>query len=360
MKRILFLITLFIFFIPFNGNSFAEENDQFEVAIAPSPHQLEENLSFFDLLVEPREVIDLNLLVTNTGKEKKLIKVTPTNARTDNNGEIDYSRIKKEETEDSSLLLPFTSMVSKEQSITLDPGKSQTVSFKLKIPEEKFNGTVLGGFVISASDISTEKGKADKNNGIYIKNEYEIRKAVRIRESEENLTPEFSINNIGFEWVNNIPALTVNIQNSVATMFGNMTINATVTDSKSQKIIKKYSAENLEMAPNSNFNFPIFWYDQDIIEGNYNLSLKITSGSENWDLDKKFSITKNESSKFSDYHEKSTKSKMTWIDYLIITLIVLVILILVCIVIFLIKKNKLFSMSSKKKKSSTKNKKKRL
>lgn len=335
-----FMIIIFIFSFPIFSSAEEDENSLFNVTVIPNELQKKTDSSFFDLLVEPNDQTKLNLLVTNTGREKKKIIISPTNATTNRNGEVDYSEINKNEIRDSSLKIALTDLIEEKKIVDLEPGETKKVEFNLKIPSEEFDGIILGAFVVYVSeDISTEED-GNNDSGMVIKNKFEIRKVIQIQEKQTIPIPQLKINDIGFNWIDNTPALTVNIQNTKPTLFGEISIKATVREKNKKKLVKEYSVSNFEMAPNSNFDFPIFWYNQEIVEGNYWLNLDISSGSQKWELEKDFSISKKDSTKFNNFYQEKKKEKLIWIDYLVASLFFLIFLVLAYVSFFLIKNKK--------------------
>lgn len=341
MQILLFtLIGVFTYF-SFSITGLAkEENNLFKVTIVPNDLQKNQEDSFFDLLVEPNDQTKLSLLITNTGKEKKKIIISPTNATTNKNGEVDYSELNAADSRDSSLKVALTDLIDEKKEVDLKAGETQKVDFNLKIPKEEFDGVILGAFVVYVDEtgISSQPGK--KNTGMTIQNKFEIRKVIQIQQTNKIIIPDLKLNDVGFNWVDNTPALTANIQNLSPTLFGGISIKATVREKNNSKLIKEYSATDIEMAPNSNFNFPIFWYNQEIREGNYSLLLNISSGSQTWDLDKVFQISKKDSTKYNELYRETSNNKLTWVDFLIIGLIILVFLILIAITAFILKDKK--------------------
>ena len=332
LKKLFLLIPLFFLL---TITTFAEEtnkNSQFQVSIIPNNHQVSSNSTFFDLLLNPKEETELGMIITNLGGEDIDVTVEPTNATTTQNGEIDYGRLDNNYQKDSSLKISFIDLIDSKKRISLGPNESKTINFHLKAPEKEQDGIILGGFVVYADHKDI---KQDKNNNILIQNKYEIRKAVRIQMNKNVITPKLKLNKIAFNWIDNTPALTANIQNITSTMFGDITINSTITEKKTGKIIKEQTTYNMEMAPNSNFYYPIFWYDQEIIEGDYHLDMTVSSGSETWKLNRDFDISKNESTKFADFYEKEKNKKKSWIDYFIVFLVFLIPLIIIFVVIYI-------------------------
>ncbi len=337
-KPSIFLSSLFLFLLISTARSqliFAENNNQFSVSLVPNEFQATENFDYFDLLMSPNEKTSVSLLITNTGSENIRVVVIPTNATTNQQGEISYSRIQSNTSKEANLLHPFTSLVEKEQTSIIKPNESKSITFHLKTPETPFNGIILGGFVISIDEDFPITDNSKKEDMVFIKNKYEIRKAIRIRENKREVKPIISLGSIDFKSINNSPALTVDIRNEAAVMFGDISIESIIREKRSKKIIKQETITGLEMAPNSIFNFPIFWSNQLITKGDYRLNLKITSGSMMWNLNKDFKITKQDSLKFSNYMDSE---KNGWSNLRITSIMLLMLTMILTSVIIVIKK----------------------
>lgn len=322
------------------------------MSVKPSKFHVGEDFSYFDLSMEPKEEDTLSLLLINNGKSDLELVVSPTNATTNQEGLIDYSKKDDGYKYDSTLKTPFTSLISKEQTIKLKPNEQKAVTFNLKMPETPVDGTILGGFVISPKDEKETNKKKDKSGGIQFKNKFEIRKAVIINDEENNQFPELKLNKITHELVNNIPATTINIQNTKPVMFGDLTIESQIINKKNNKIVKEQIDESLEMAPNSNFDLPIYWNNQKLTNGDYTLHISAYSGTKTWDLSQDFNVTKKNLLDFDDYYkdQKNIETPL-WLKITIYSSIFLGVIILIGSLFFFRKTNKK-RLSSRNKKLS--------
>ncbi|WP_077275810.1 DUF916 and DUF3324 domain-containing protein [Vagococcus penaei] len=332
-------INFFLFFatlvaVP-TANFAAEQKDEalsFKMNIVPPDSQKDKKTSYFDLKVKPNETLDLKINVSNTGNDKKKIRVTPTNAQTNQNGVIDYSIPGKDYKPDSTLKFPFTSLVDGgEQTVEIDGGKSKEVTFKVKTPSEAFKGLILGGFVADLPDVDQ---KNEKTEGVKIVNKFQVVKAVMLRESDEKVAPELKMNDVKPALVGYRTAVTANLQNVEPEMFGKMKVDAEVTKKGSTEVIKKEVKEGLEMAPNSNFDYPIMWNNQRLEPGDYTLKLTATSGSKTWPFTKDFTISRDESDKLNkDAVDLAEPEGLPIWVYILIGVLILLVIVIIIIVI---------------------------
>lgn len=342
---VLSFLALILFFIA-PVVSFAEgEKDEalsFTMGIVPASNQINKDATYFDLKVKPNQEQDLKVVVSNTGKKDKKIRVTPTNAITNQNGVIDYSPQAKDFKTDDTLKHPFSTLVGEGQTVDVQAGKNKEVTFKLKAPSETFKGLILGGFV---ADLPDDEKKDEKGGGgVKIVNKFQVVKAVMLRSNEDKISPDLKLNAVKPALVGSRTAVTANLQNIEPVMFGKMKVEAEVTKKGSDETIKKEVKEGLEMAPNSNFDFPIMWNNQRLEPGKYTLKLVASSGDKKWPFTKDFEIKKEDSDKLNkeavDLEEP--EGLPMWV-YILIGVVVLLLLIIIIILI----------MKSKNKKSSS-------
>lgn len=345
---LLAFFALILFFVT-PVSTFAEDGKDealsFTMGVIPADNQINKNATYFDLKVKPKQEQDLKVSVTNTGKKDKKIRVTPTNATTNQNGLINYAEQPKDYKDDNTLKYPFVSLVSEAQTVDVPAGTSQELVFKLKAPAESFKGLILGGFVADLPD----DGKKDEKGGggVKIVNKFQVVKAVMLRENEDKVAPELKLNDVKPALVGYRIAVTANLQNIEPTMFGKMKVDAQVTKKGSKEVIKKEVKEDLEMAPNSNFDFPIMWNNQKLEPGKYTLNLVATSGDKKWPFTKDFEIKKEDSDRLNkeavDLEEPAGLPLWAYI------LIGVVVLLLIIIIILLIVKSKNNKKSSSRK-----------
>ncbi|MGY3766270.1 DUF916 and DUF3324 domain-containing protein [Vagococcus vulneris] len=364
--NILYLVIFSIFIgLTFTINSISvsakesnNDNQAFDFTMSAElpDNQQNKDVTYFDLKVRPGDKQDLKLRVTNTGKKKKKIRVTPTNAKTNQNGNIDYSIPPKSYKQDSSLKNPFTTFVEGGSKIVdVAPGKTEDVVFKMTLPKQPFKGLVLGGFV---ADLPDDKSNAEDTKGVKIVNKFQVVKAIMLREDDGKVEPELKLNKIKPALVNYHTAVTANIQNIEPVMFGKLKIDAKITKKGSDRVIKSTVAENQEMAPNSNYNFPIMWEDEPLEAGDYTLKMTASTGDKKWPFTKNFNISESDSNKLNKEAVNLNKNQgfSIW-GYVLIALVIL--LVAAGSFIFYKKKmrNKTVQLSKTKKKATGSSKK---
>ncbi len=69
-----------------------------------------------------------------------------------------------------------------------------------------------------------------------------------------------------------------------------MAIEATVRKDGESDVLYSADAEQMQMAPNSHFHFPISLEGNPFQSGDYILNLKVTSGDDEWEWERRFTI----------------------------------------------------------------------
>lgn len=309
-----------------------------------------ENESYFDLMMLPDENTDLKVTIMSSSAATQKIKVTPSNSYTSQTGLVDYTTDEKKL--DKTLKYPMTTLISESQTVELKPGEQKELIFNLKMPKDTFEGVIVGGLVAELVDDKKKEPASEQSQGVNITNKFQVIKPIVVRENEEIVKTELQLNEVKPTLVGYRTAVSANIQNITPTMFGKLDIIAKITKKGSTEIIKKSEQKNMEMAPNSNFDFPISWNDQPLSPGEYTLDLVAKSGVREWPFKKDFTISKEDSSKLNedavDLQEPDGLPMWVWM-----LIAGLVLLIVVLVVIFIAKHNK----SKKKTTSNHKSKK---
>lgn len=338
LSTVVLIILLMTLLIPENVLA-VEEDLAYSISVKPVDNQIDKNATYYDLLVKPNQKQSLTVVVNNTGKEAKKLRVTPTNAITNQNGVVDYSRQEKNYQYDKNLEYPFTSLVGPEQTVEVAGGELKEVIFELNVPSNPFSGEILGGFLVDVVE-ETDNNKSTSSDGVKIVNKFQLVKAVMLRESTDIVSPELVLNDVKPALVSYRTAVTANLQNTEPTMFGDMTVVAEVTEKGKTAVLKSVTREGLEMAPNSNFDFAIMWDNERLKAGEYTLSLKASSGEKKWEFNKNFTITMEESNKINNKAVDLPEEEKTYWLYIIIILLIIILILLAVFIMIHLKKIK--------------------
>ncbi|OCA83232.1 hypothetical protein A8F94_19185 [Bacillus sp. FJAT-27225] len=321
----LFVIVLSFYAVP-KSSAATEEVVGYTVRAILPENQVDKSVSYFDLLMNPGQEQVIVVEIINSSKEDSEFDVHITNPITNRNGVIDYTKVDAQV--DDSLKIPITDIASIEKNkVKVASGESVAVPIKLEMPEQEFDGIILGGIYIEKS--------LDENEDAQITNKYSYAIGLKLMENDKEVAPELILKKVEPALVNYKTAIVAYIQNSSPVLVDNLTINGVVYDSN-EKELRRVDVDEYRIAPNTTMEFAIDWEGNELEPGIYKVKIHANSGFTNWDMEKKFEILDKQAKELNKKVVKSGK------DYTrtIIGGFSSIILVLLGIIGFLIKKNK--------------------
>ena len=214
-------------------------------AILPD-NQVNKDESYFDLKVEPNKEQSLKVLIANTGSKPITVTAEVNNAYTADSGVIGYDKYdaKLYKAENPSL----TSLVEgkRKQVVKLDTGENKTVEFKVKSPSSEYTGIILGGVTTTASVSPT------KSKNINIKNQVRYVKGVVLRSKDDGVMPDMHLTSGQPKAVAGSTGIAYTMDNTAPININKVSLKAEI---KNGSQVTNYKADNLQIAPNSRFNY---------------------------------------------------------------------------------------------------------
>ncbi|ALS03358.1 hypothetical protein ATZ33_15845 [Enterococcus silesiacus] len=291
-------------------------------------NQVDKSQTYFDLRMKPEQEQDISITIKNGSDEQATFIVEPHIAVTNQNGVIDYS---KDLPKDSSLKHSLTEVISGETKYTLKGKETKKAVFHLKMPKESFDGIILGGFQIHKEQKDTEK---DEKQAVQIKNQYAYVIGVKLSEKDQSATPELVLNKVKPGLQNYRTVVTANLQNTQPIIINGLKVDAKISKKAGGQVLHTTAKQDMSMAPNSNFDFPISWDNQELKAGTYHLAVVAEDDKGNkWELEKDFDIKGKETKTLNKDAVELEKDYTMWIIIGVIGIIVLLI-----IVWFIVKK----------------------
>ncbi|WP_368251224.1 DUF916 domain-containing protein [Enterococcus sp. 2201sp1_2201st1_B8_2201SCRN_220225] len=221
------LVILFIFFLSYAPVQAQATGAGYGVTPLLPENQLDE-ATYFNLLVAPGDTQRLSIQLTNQENQPKILHIAPTTATTSNIGAIQYTTTKPELLKGPVL----SELLSAPKTVTLQSQETKIIDFTLTMPQESFQGILLGSFLIQ------EVGQNSNANGIANQFAYEI--GLMIRESKK--LPSMKISFHKLQLNNN--DLTIQFKNQSGRL-----VSGTL---KAKLVGKKQSfSKELQIAPNT-------------------------------------------------------------------------------------------------------------
>ncbi len=325
------LFSLLLVFFP----SVAQADETLSFYVTPEfpESQIEGSNSYFDLNLAAGETETLALKLQNASSEAIQVEVTPHTAYTNVHGVVEYGKDAQEP--DNSLLFSLDELIDPSGVIELAGNETKTITVPLHMPEELFEGFLAGGLRIM--EVKEEQEEPTSNEeGVAIKNEFAYVIGVVISNSRDSVQPDLELLDVFADQLNYRNVISATIQNFTPTFVNRMAVEATVQRVGEDEVLYEASEEMMQMAPNSNFNFPISLEGDRFQSGDYVLNLKAISGEEEWSWKRIFSIEADEA-RALNRADVTIDSSLNW---WMIGSIVMIVLLLGIVLYLIIQKKK--------------------
>ncbi len=311
-NRYFILMILSFYFFAFGIETSAAEL-RFSVETEIPENQIDKTKTYFDLMMKPDQEQILKVRAANSTDENLVIDVSVKSATTNSNGVIEYG--------ESLTALDKSAPADLSEIIQLKDGGE---SVELPAKSEKVD--------------ETKDKQKENTNGLAIENRYAYTVAVLLRENETVVQPELSLEKVEPTQRNARSVISATLLNHEAAYLQSMKVTANVKNKKTNNVILEKEQEDMQMALNSIFNFPIPYEENEMEAGTYVLAMTVEGSGKKWQFTKEFTISKEEAKTFNekDVTVKKTESKLI---YLLIGLLIL--LLIICLFIILrLKKQK--------------------
>lgn len=321
MKRYISAILIVIGLISscFLGNQItcAAETNFSAKAILPEK-QWDQKKTYFDLRVKPGEVEHLEVEVKNYTDKEITVAVQANSAVTTDGGIIDYETTNPEM--DETMSHPFSEIVEVDSEVTLAPNETKKVSAKVTVPEESFNGIILGGLQFTQQKELKKKDNKNKANQTQVI-------GVQLSENDDPIKPEINLMTVKAGQIDGNNMILAKLQNPAPKIISNMVVTADVfKGNRTKKPLYHNRKENLNMAPNSTFDYGILTENQPFKAGKYTMKLLVEADGEKWELEEVFDIKSDEAKSFNAKMNKVAGTNHSFI-YLIIGALLLIVII---------------------------------
>lgn len=310
----------------------------FSVETVRPENQIDSSKTYFDIKGSPGSEQILEVKLHNATDREVIVESQIAPATTNLNGVVEYSP--REQKLDSSLkydlsqLLTYTDENQKKEIVL--PKNSETIlKLNLKHPTEAFDGVIAGGLTFK------EKKKEDKSKeekGLSIQNDYAFVVAVLLHGKDGEVPSKLEMPNVYAGQVNARNVINATLQNPQPKYLNQLKVEAKVTKFEKTEVLYEAKKEQLQMAPNSNFDFPVPLEGKPIAAGKYTLTLKADSFEDSWTFTKNFTVTSNEAKKLNE-SDVTVKKDLTLI-YILIGLFLLLLVIVLFLFIYFRRKKK--------------------
>lgn len=280
-----FAILLFTLFLPVNAH--AEEGAGFTVTPVLGKGQTDPTAGYFSIKGEKNTSYPVTVAVQNlTENETQDFDVQLVQATTSNNGHIDYTPSSKKMVAGGLSLKDLVEDKKATQKVTVAAGQTKNITFNLKLPQDNIKGTVLGSVYVRKVPHETAKSK-----GVGVRNAFAMTIPVILSEDfNKKITPKLELTNAQMKSDTGVPKVVGEVSNQAPSMFGQIKVDAWVTEKgKSDKLYQSQS-EKYEMAPYSSFEYTIDTNNHLLKPGKYTYHMLMKSGDKSFDMARDFTV----------------------------------------------------------------------
>ncbi|BDR59049.1 DUF916 and DUF3324 domain-containing protein [Xylocopilactobacillus apicola] len=316
----------------------AAENPNSDFFVHPqlSEKQLRGVSDFFDVLMEPQETHTLQLNVYNNADQVKDFSIQLENTITNDFGVIEYLHNAKEY--DKTLRYKFTDLAISDSTVTVPAKGSAPVSIKVKMPNEKLDGIILGGVRVSGK--SSDQKKIGKSSGITNVFSYVI--PVKLRQNTKEVPNKLNFLSVKVGKQNYSNVVKVRLQNPQPEILRDLTLTATIYDESGKKEVYPPQTNELKLAPNSNFDYAVSLGDGKIKAGKYFVKLNAKAKELDKEWKKPFQITEARAKEFNDDFalKEGTPSHISTLTIVILLLVIILLSLTIYVIFLQIRKKK--------------------
>lgn len=352
MKKVISLLTIIVCAFIFGGVTSEASEFSFAVDTVIPENQIDKNQTYFDLQMTPGQKEELTVKMRNDTENDVKVGITVNSATTNVNGVVEYGKnaIKPDQT----LKYNLKDLVDCPEEITIPKQSEKELKLTTTMPKEAYQGLIAGG--LTFKEIKEENATSDPDaKGMAINNEYSYVVALLMRQTTDNGNPELNLTGVKADQLNYRNTILANIQNQNPVYLNDMAVDGQVTKKGDDKVLYQAKKDSMQMAPNSNFDYPISLDGAELKAGDYHFH-GVVYGQEDpkgeyvygkdqegndvhyrfqWIMDKDFTI-KGELAKKLNKKDVTIKKDYTWVFILIGIILILLLLFL----IFLVKRRK--------------------
>jgi len=311
VKVLLFIVCFIGGIVSFSSDVFANGELNFSVRAVPPATQFGEGKSYFDVELLPDETEDLVLVIRNVRDHPIDVNVTVHTAYTNVHGVVEYGADSKEP--DPTLVHEMKDLLEPpSEAITFDAFEEKEVVVKLHMPKEEVTGLIVGG--IRLYEETEDDPEDDADNGMVVKNTFSYVVGVVASNSRtQTMTPELELLTVFADQLNYRNVFSANIQNFLPTFTNELQVEASVRLADSDEVLYEAAEEKMQMAPNSNFKFPIPLNGERFVSGTYVLDMTARSGKNEWTWEETFEVTAEEARRLNRSDVSIEQTNWWWI-----------------------------------------------
>lgn len=313
----------------------AANNVGYNVSAKLPSNQINKQNSFFDLRMNSNQTQKLQVRVYNVTNEEINVKTAIHTAWTSAAGTIDY--VNSAKSYDSSLRYKMSDItkIQGKKTITIPAGSSRLVTAEVKIPKTSFNGVILGGWYFQRTDSKVTGNVKGAGN---LKSQYSYVIGMKYTMGKVP-NPSMSLGKVGAGLSNYHRGVIADIRNTTSVIIPNLKTTTTITNRDGGGVVQKAKQENVQMAPNTTYSYPMLYGKTALKAGHYHLHMVVKNTDHEWVFDRDFTITQAQANNYNKNSVDNTGVNI-WLLVALGALGMLILILLILLIIYLIRRKR--------------------
>ncbi|WP_167790901.1 DUF916 and DUF3324 domain-containing protein [Vagococcus xieshaowenii] len=283
LAKYVWIISSFILMYCFIGENkvCAEGISNYTVQLLLPNHQNKEVTSYFDMCLQPNESDKIGIEINNQENHAQHFQIAFTNATTNDNGIVDYTKKNVELVGDASI--DFLQTVDKENyQLEVASNSKKVMWFNVHMPNKQVAGIILGGVQVSNVNHDTQKQ--------VLNHEVQYTAAIKLSQNNEPIVPKLKALSAKVDTIDDHQVVKMTIQNLTPVLLRKAEIRSRFYKEGDKTPLIDERKKGLSIAPNSEFNLfsPIV---EAVKPGDYRYDIVIKNALGEWHLSKKVTIT---------------------------------------------------------------------
>ncbi|MDB1696191.1 DUF916 and DUF3324 domain-containing protein [Enterococcus casseliflavus] len=323
-KTMMYIVVIFILTLFFCPVAFADQSAGFSVRPILSENQVNSEVGYFDLNLEPGESQTLSLELRNMSDEEINLSISVHTAFTNVSGVVEYGS----DADVPNDTLPFflADYIEGDGKITLSEGETKQVDLLLTLPEDKpFEGVLAAGIRVE----EIKDGEHLSEESMAIENTLSYVMGLVVSNKREQLSPELDLLAVYADQLNFRNVFSAQIQNQSGAFVNQLEVIASIYNEDQTERLYSTEASGMQMAPHSNFAFPIPLNGESFVSGTYVLHLQANSGELEWEWTRSF-VVDDQTSKTFNRQDITIPSQTNY--WLLVSIFLVILLILVILI----------------------------
>lgn len=336
MKQVLksgFILLLFVLInLHFSIHTQANQVGFSVDPIFPS-NQIDKESGYFHIQLKPGNKQQLNVEVKNYTDKEIFLKTGVSSATTNINGVVDYT--KTTNIVDDSLPVDLSEHVTLDEKIQLAPHETKRMPIFVSMTSEYIPGVIASGISFEEIDSSDKKVLTKDTT---VNNHFSYVLALIMQQQPTlDAQPEINLKKVEATDINTKTSITGFIRNVSSVYLNQVSVQTTITKKNESHPFLTYKKENMQMAPNSVFEFPTFLKGKKLESGKYTYKAVVSGMTAElnkeerqkleWVLEDDFEVKKQQAKQLNeldDLVEDTTESSNKWLIIVIVLNIVLI------------------------------------